>query len=381
MDPARVAAEAQRLPLAGRLALPAMLAGNMSQERILEELESQENPAAPRATQEVIPDDYVSVFPRPEGEIQVEVRLLEKNIVSRKAMKDRPGRSALESVNAAQSMEAANEILNDLQRMRGGDIVYEDESRYRVTVRPVQGGAPWIQEVTGRPVFFPLESVNIIAAGKFLYVVDKENRRLWQAALSFPLPLQSGGIPSGDPSHGLGPCVERNGTLYVFDPSVLAAFDLKSGNARWRLPTTGVTELFFDEHGMLYVNTTTANPENVRFSRQIDITQPIRNVVMKIDPASGQILWSRRPGGPIACISGQFIYVLRVNDGGGGHFGRTPVGGDGASFLKIKRLHPEDGRILWEYLQQRAPLDVQFEGNSIQVVFENEVQVLRFLSF
>jgi hypothetical protein len=380
LDPARVAAEAQRLPLAGRLALPAVLAGNMSQERILEELESEESPVAARR-EPIVPQEYVSVFPQPSGDVQVAVRLLQRNVVSRQAMKDRPATSALDNVNVTESMEVANELLNDLQRMRGGERVFEDESRYLVTVRTRGTGADWTQEVVGRPVVFPLQTVNVVSAGKFQHVLDKHNSNHWQAALSFPFPPQAGGIPEGDPSRGLGPCVERDGTLYVFDPSVLAAFDLKTGNARWRLPTTGVTDLFFDDEGMLYVNTSTANPESVRFSRQIDISQAIRHVVMKIDPATGKPIWSRKPGAPIACVSGKFIYLLRVSDEGSGVFGRTFVGGNEASFLKIKRLHPDDGRILWEHLQQRSPLDVQFEQNSIQAVFTDEVQVLRFLSF
>ena len=39
------------------------------------------------------------------------------------------------------------------------------------------------------------------------------------------------------------------------------------------------------------------------------------------------------------------------------------------------------GRVLWEQDQDRAPLDVRFKDNSIELVFKKEVQVLRFLSF
>jgi hypothetical protein len=36
---------------------------------------------------------------------------------------------------------------------------------------------------------------------------------------------------------------------------------------------------------------------------------------------------------------------------------------------------------MWEHFQQRAPLDVAFEKNTIRMVFKKEVQVLKFFSF
>ena len=35
---------------------------------------------------------------------------------------------------------------------------------------------------------------------------------------------------------------------------------------------------------------------------------------------------------------------------------------------------------MWDYYQERAPLNVQFNGNVIQLVFKKEVQVLKFFS-
>jgi hypothetical protein len=35
---------------------------------------------------------------------------------------------------------------------------------------------------------------------------------------------------------------------------------------------------------------------------------------------------------------------------------------------------------MWEHFQQRAPLDIQFDRNTIRLVFRKEVQVLRFLA-
>jgi hypothetical protein len=50
------------------------------------------------------------------------------------------------------------------------------------------------------------------------------------------------------------------------------------------------------------------------------------------------------------------------------------------SVLSIKRLNPNNGRVLWEHVEHRAPLDVQFDQNNIRLVFKKEVEVLKFLA-
>ncbi len=49
--------------------------------------------------------------------------------------------------------------------------------------------------------------------------------------------------------------------------------------------------------------------------------------------------------------------------------------------MRIRRISPKNGHIVWEYYQQRAPLDIQFDKNTIRLVFKKEVQVLKFLTF
>ena len=90
---------------------------------------------------------------------------------------------------------------------------------------------------------------------------------------------------------------------------MLTAFDIATGNARWRLPSIGVVGLFFDDKGMLFVNTTTADPENIKYSRQIDITQKIEAILLKIDPQTGRTLWSVKPGGFISPTCRENIFT------------------------------------------------------------------------
>jgi outer membrane protein assembly factor BamB len=199
-----------------------------------------------------------------------------------------------------------------MQRNRGGNTVEEDESRYQVTIHSPDSteAADWTGEVVGPPALFSLKTVNVLTAGKTVTVFDKTNKKLWQASLAYSVPagtgvMNFGGDFAGENSqYGEGPCVERGDTLLVFDQAMLTAFDLATGNVRWRLPSVGIAGLFFDDKGMLYVNSTTASPENIKYSRQIDISQKTDTVFLKVDPRTGKTLWSVQPGTPISYLSG-----------------------------------------------------------------------------
>jgi len=333
-------------------------------------------------------NEHFLLMPGASGHVQFSVRLIESRLVARKAMKDAPAKSALDGdLTVTKTSEVANEILNEMQRSRGGDTVLEDESRYQVRIRrpEVKDAPDWTGEVIGRPGLFPLKTVNVLTANKSLIIFDKMNKKLWQASLTYEVERGPRGSEESETSYGAGPCVERGDTLYVFDQAVLTAFDIASGNVRWRLPSVGVLGMFFDDKGMLYVNTTTASPEALKFSRQIDINRKSSAIILKMDPQTGKILWSAMSGGFVSRVEGKFIFTVQSYG-----FGDRNNEDEGDSltvirqpkaYLRIRRLSPSDGRVLWEHFQPRAPLDIQFRGNSIQLVFQKEVQVLRFLSF
>ncbi len=388
MNPATVGEQAQNLSLPGRIALPALMANSSEQERIQAEINDQDQtrpgnqpPARqPKPAQNAA--GYFTLIPGQNGYVEFAVRLLESHIVTREAMKAPPKQSALDSGNVSVMNETAavNEQLNEMQRNRGGSTVQEDESLYQVSLRRPDStsAADWTSQVTGSPALFPLKTVNVLAAGKTLIVFDKTDKKLWQASLTYNVAGSARSANGEAPPFGDGPCVERGDTLYVIDQAVLTAFDLATGNARWRLPSVGVVGLFFDDRGMLYVNTTTADPENIKYSRQIDITQKIEAILLKIDPQTGRTLWSVKPGGFIAYLSGKYIYTVQSFDPGDQE--GSPTGIELPAYLKLRRISPADGRVLWEQDQARAPLDVRFRNNFIELVFKKEVQVLKYLS-
>jgi outer membrane protein assembly factor BamB len=298
-------------------------------------------------------------------------------------MKDAPAKSVVEGdFTVAQSGEAANETFNEMQRSRGGDTVTEDESRYHVVVhRPEEKEIPdWTGEVTGPPSFFPLSSVDVVVGGKMLIVLDKMNKKMWQSPLSYRVVAGPAAFDEERMSSGSGPCVERGDALYVFDEAVLTAFDLKTGSVRWRLPSVGTISLFFDDEGMMYVNTTTASPESIKYSRQIDITQKTGALVFKLDPRTGRTLWAATPGGFITYVSGKFVYTLSSHQEDESADSRFKTGLEIPSYVMIQRISPGSGHVIWSCREPRAPLHVWFDGNSIQLVFRKEVEVLKFLS-
>ncbi|HXR03073.1 MAG TPA: PQQ-binding-like beta-propeller repeat protein [Verrucomicrobiae bacterium] len=401
LDPGKVAAQAQNLPLPARIALPALLANSMHQEQILREAGEGSDEASAQALRNLLGNGSFdepwrtgafSLIPSEYGNLQFAVRIVQTNIVEREAMKAPPAKSVLDSgnLNVTKTADVANEILNEMQRSHGGSTVQEDDSRYQVTIhRPDSADtADWTGEVVGPPALFPLKTVNVLTAGKNVIVVDKSNKKLWQATLAYSVPAGAGILGEGANTfssekspYGDGPCVEHGDTLYIFDQAVLTAFDLATGNPRWRLPSVGIAGLFFDDKGMLYVNSTTASPENIKYAKQIDISQTTDAVFLKLDPKTGRILWKMQPGNFISYLSGKFIYTYYVNHAGGDSgladlAGITPT----PSFVRIRRINPRNGEIMWDYQQKRAPLDVQFDRNIIQFVFKREVQVLKFIS-
>jgi hypothetical protein len=389
LDPKKVEAQAQNLNLQGRIALPALLSNARHEQQLEEALNDDPRHPRPKGKSAFASIELFQLVPGESGFVGFSYRLLEERLATRSAMKAPPRKSVLDgNLNVAKTDEAANEILNDMQRNNGGGTVTEDQSRYQVTVHhpPDAAGTPdWTGEVVGPPQLLVLKTVNVIAAGKSVVVLDKSNKKLWEASLTYPIAPGSGGFSHEKSPYGAGPCVEHGDALYVFDQAVLTSYELTTGNARWRLPSVGVVGLFFDDQDNVYVNTTTGNPDDIKYSRQIDVTRSTEAVVSKIDPKAGKTLWSIKPGGYVSYLSGKFIYVIDSYD-------PNPTDQDvlndmtaslqKPAYLRIARIRPADGHIMWEYYDRdRCPVNWRFEGNTIELIFKREVQVLHYLTF
>ena len=206
MDPKKVAEQAQHLSYAASIALPAVLAHNLNQERTLaaydDQLATDSSAAGPT------PDFAwnAALIPTKDGFVEFSVKLLESRIVTREAMKPPPAKSVLDgNLTVSKTTELANEILNQAQRDRGGAVVREDESRYLATLRRSDTAEVWSGEVIGRPALYPLATVNVLAANRRVLVFDKNNKKLWESALSYNVSGGYGAVEGESATYGLGP--------------------------------------------------------------------------------------------------------------------------------------------------------------------------------
>jgi hypothetical protein len=383
MNPAAVAAVAQNLPLPSRIALPAVLAANANQQRLAAAMQEYQPPKDlardPAKGQQF---ERVSEINDPAGKVEFAVALLEEKTVAREAMKAPPKRSVFEGdMRVTETAAIANEILNDMQRDHTEGVEFEDASLYSVRVR--RGSAEWTNQVVGSPSFFPLKSYDVVAASKRIFVLDKQAKKLWESPLNFEISAALWTGPGEEPSrYGAGPAIERGDMLFIIDKGVLTAFEAATGNARWRLPSVGIAGVLFDDENMMYVNTTTASPEKIRFSQQIDVSDRTHNQILKVDPATGKTLWSNTHEGMINYLSGKFIYTVDYHEGDeleGNPLAGIP-GATTAPHVRIKRLNPKTGEVMWEHYQRRAPVDIQIDKNTIQLLFRKEMQVLKYIS-
>ena len=312
------------------------------------------------------------------GLLQVTVQRLEKKIVSVQAMKAPPKTAALNGdVSAASSLAVMNETLNDWQRERTGGVNLEDASRYQVSLQALvePGATNWTGEVVGAPEVFPLQSANVLIAGK--------NEKKWQATLTYPVAenFQDGERTIsvlGEEAELAAPCAERDGMLFVADQGVLTAFDLATGNVRWRLPSVGIAGLLFDDAGMLYVNSSDAAQEKAKFSQQIDIQERTRLLILKLDPRVGKTLWTARNVGRLARATGKFLYSVEWAVGDDNS--RAPMG-QMKAHVRIHRLDPGDGHAIWEHFEKREPVAFDARGTTFTILFKKELEMLEFLSF
>ena len=323
-----------------------------------------------------------------ENLVEFRVKLIEPKVTWVDSIKPKGPTLLNGSTTASTSaFGVADEVFNDLKRSQTGGKKAIDESRYEVKVRRFMGDPPveWTGEVSGSPTFFPLKTVDLVTGGKTLIVLDKQNQRLFQASLSYPVSgrYTKDADEGGEP--GAVPAVEGPGGLYFFDQGVLTAFSLPDGGVRWRLTTVGVSKLVFDSQDMLYVATTTAAPEDIQYSDQIRFDS-VKPVLLKVDPKSGRILWQLEDAGDDCFVSGKYLYATASGQMGvslalalGNALGSAQSHG---THFHVYRIDPQTGKPLWSlYNKGETPQDISFQDNKFVLRYDHDVQAWRFISF
>jgi hypothetical protein len=96
-----------------------------------------------------------------------------------------------------------------------------------------------------------------------------------------------------------------------------------------------------------------------------------------VDPKTGKTLWTREGAKHISYLWKNMIYTTDS-------FAGEDSDGSGAvpsvaspPFLRLRRIDPSSGRVVWEHVQKRCPIDLKFHENTIQLLFRDEVQQLK----
>jgi len=307
--------------------------------------------------------------------VEMQVRLIERRQIQREAIK-RPRESIMDrgAVSGANAMQAAEELLNEITRTTAGGVEIEDASRYEVTLHrhPADSAPVWTNEVVGQISFYPMRTMDLLVAGKSLRVFDKQNRLRWEAPLTFAV----------DPEFGSrfgerrAPALESADTLYFFDQGMLTAFDSTSGTPRWRVTSVGIHQVQEDTRGHLYVSTTTAGAEDIQYSKQVKIIDALEPVLMKVDAATGEVLWKTTQAGQQCFLSGDYVYATKSTIDLS--IAIDPENTD--THFRVLRIDPKNGERLWTYYQPQEAQACDFRNNMFLLQFTDCIQLLKYLS-
>jgi hypothetical protein len=317
--------------------------------------------------------------------VELRVKLLEAKVTYVQSIKPR-GAPRLNGQTTAGSSPGiiGEEIFNDLKRSQTGGVRPVDESRYEVRLRRWIEAEPveWKGEVIGAPAFFPLATVDLLVAGQNLIVFDKENHKLFDSQLGYPV---SERFTTGDLAGRLMPAAERANTLFFFDQGVLTAFSIPDGQVRWRLTSFGISAIQFDDQGALYVDATTAGPDDIKYADTISF-EKIPSVLLKVNAADGRILWKAEQRGERARLSGKFLYSESIQQRGLGLAAAlgdalNQPRGEGPVYFRLYRLDPATGEAFWSLYREDRPRNVAIDGNRILLRFGDNLDLFKFFAF
>ncbi|HEY3912844.1 MAG TPA: hypothetical protein VGN61_00040 [Verrucomicrobiae bacterium] len=317
--------------------------------------------------------------------VELRVKLIEPKVIYVQSIKPRGPTHIDGNLTASTPVgDVEEEVFNDIKRSQTGGVKTIDQSTYEVKLRRWTDATPveWTGDVSGVPCFFPLKTVDLLVGGQTLDVFDKQNNKLFEAKLSYPI---SDRFLPGQWDHQSVPAAEDNGSLYFFDKGVLTAFSLPGGDVRWRATSIGITKAQSDGRGSLYVDSTTAAPEDIQYSDQIKF-QGASPVLLKIDEPSGKILWQTPRIGEDCYLSGPYLYITSVTVGGiamanGLAEALNSPKQEGPTYLHIDRIDPADGKVLWDFYREERPEELSFNQNRFLIRFPDRILAYKFLVF
>jgi outer membrane protein assembly factor BamB len=326
-------------------------------------------------SEDPIPECEHEFFLSDNSVVQMQSRMIEYRAASPQRGKAR-GPSILDSSNlhASQGTAAAEEFLN-----QDKGPTKEDQSRYAVTLKRVIGsGAAWSAEVVGAPVFFPLRWADLLAAGRTLYAFAKDGQKLWEAKLNVPVAPRFIRSEMGEI-----PAIESGGKIYFFDQSTVTAFESRTGDVKWRVQAAGTSQILPDSAGNLYIVSTTADPGRLNPSRDVELSNTIKPLLLKVNATTGATLWDITGIAGRVYISGKYLYASRSQISGLDTFSEAESHGDFKAPVhnRLYRLDPKNGNEIWEYYRPEPPISAEMKGTAIFLLYPGELRALKFFAF
>lgn len=308
--------------------------------------------------------------------VQLTARLLQERLVPLAKVREDPGPDIFdrEGVRASDSTAAVGQFLRNTAEERLVDL-----SRYTVTLRPLFSTTPdWQGELAGRPALFTLKTVQVLIAGTNIVAFNPTGQKRWEAKLGYPVALD---LLQNTDRFAEGPCCETATRLLVFDQATLTAYDPTTGKVLWRVQAVGISSVQAAPGGALYVAATTAGPESLAYASPKAAGDVILPLLLKVDPASGNILWQSTEAGGQLMVSGKFVYATRAQSGALDLFQAAVDDTDVQVHYRVIRIHPGKGNRIWEYYQPRPPVTTRANANRFLLLHRDELQLVQFLSF
>lgn len=285
-------------------------------------------------------------------------RVLEERVEVHSSTKPQKGPLIIDSqsARASQGLAAAQEFMN-----QGQPDTKVDLSLYSVTIRRYfGGGSEWTGQVTGRPYFFSQKTVDCLVAGNTLIVFNKNNQKIWEAKLTYGISPRY-----ADDEEEQGPALEVGNRLLFYDQGVLSCFDLKKGEAQWRVNSVGISGVVPDNQGNIYVSSTTAEPEAIRYDKQITFSNMVYPMIVKVQVGNGKVLWQSARVGTDAMVSNGIIYTTFSQISGAERISAAAGGEEAPTHWRIFRLDPDSGKDLWEFHRIGVPHEVLPKGKRV----------------
>lgn len=304
------------------------------------------------------------------GTAVLQAKLLEANVTSKKP--DNSGKASVvekENLRAGDSDAAGAEFMRNNQ-----EYASEDLSKYEVTIRRPFGGTIWKGNVAGRPILIPLTTLDLLIAGKTVMAFDRSGTKLWQAAMGNTV-ADHYFSSFGDDREG-APAIEAGGRIYVIDRGTLHALNARNGEAAWRLPTVGATEVVHASDGV-YVATTSAGPEAMNLANPRD-GRDVKPIVLCANPSDGRVRWQADWVGDHVVVSGKFVFGWRSGSSRLDEMAAAMNQSDVPTMLHLNKLDPSNGKTDWHWNKKGDPDTVAAIGNRILIHKPKEILVLGF---